>query len=212
MPPRARRVFVSAVTIEFESARSAIADRLQRAGVEVREQQNFRHDSGAETLLRKLDKYIRRCHAIYAIVGSERGSVPPAEEADAFAHLLPDGLTEASYTQWELIFAVHYGKYPVLFLWRAPEAEVAPPTDHRASQQRFIEWLEQRRFVRTKFRDESELLEAVTASLDRGDWREDKDDRRSSRADRHSHLGSATVRPVPARRDGGRTSRERPGG
>jgi hypothetical protein len=119
------RIFISAVSGEFENkpddpvadpvaakyagTRSLLADDFQRRGLEVRVQQFFTQ-GGADTLLRQLHEYIKRCNAVVCIIGARSGSFPPAEAAKEFSSRLPAGFSELSYTQWELVFGYLYKK------------------------------------------------------------------------------------------------------
>ena len=104
------RVFLSAVSSEFRSAREAVASDLRARGLEVKEQRDFRQEGDADTTLRKLHDYIAGCDAVVAIVGARSGAKPPPAAAAHFAGLLPEGVAEASYTQWEVHFARHHGR------------------------------------------------------------------------------------------------------
>jgi hypothetical protein len=106
------RVFLSAVSSEFESARDALANDLQSFDdVIVKVQRSFRHDHTAGTLLHKLRNYIEYCDAVICLVGSRSGAgFPTAVEASPFLGDLPPGVTEASYTQWEFFFARRFGR------------------------------------------------------------------------------------------------------
>jgi hypothetical protein len=99
------RVFLSAVTSEFGMARDAVANDLQARGLQLRVQRSLRQEPGANTLLRLLHDYIRDCSAVVCVIGTRSGARPSPAEAVEFAHLLPSGITEASYTQWEFFFA-----------------------------------------------------------------------------------------------------------
>src|SRR5215472_3584237 len=102
------RVFLSAVTSEFGKARDAIANDLQARDLQLRVQRNFGQEPGADTLLRLLHDYIRDCDAVVCVIGTRSGARPSRAEAAPFADLLPPGITEASYTQWEFCFARAY--------------------------------------------------------------------------------------------------------
>jgi hypothetical protein len=112
------RVFISAVSSEFELARDALAADLQSFDdVTVKVQRSFRHDRTAETLLHKLRNYIEQCHAVICLVGARSGAgFPTAVEAAPFLGDLPPGVTEASYTQWEFFFALHFSKVPIVYV------------------------------------------------------------------------------------------------
>src|SRR5258708_7260170 len=94
------RVFISAVTSEFGKARDAVASDLRSKGLFVKEEDDFRLESDADTMLRKLHNYIRDCSSVVCIVGDRSGSSPTPIEAAPFAEMLPEGITQASFTQW----------------------------------------------------------------------------------------------------------------
>jgi tetratricopeptide (TPR) repeat protein len=141
VPTSRFRVFLSAVSSEFEIARSAIASDLRSRGIEVQVQDDFRQEAGAATTLQKLHDYIRNCGAVVALVGRRSGSVPPPAAAAPFTNILPNGITQASYTQWEVLFALHYRKRLSRYLagddYRPDKAE---PTgdDHPDLQAAFV--------------------------------------------------------------------------
>jgi hypothetical protein len=99
------RVFLSAVSSEFGAARDALANDLQARDVQVRVQRSFRQEARSDTLLRLLHDYIRECSAVVCVIGMRSGACPAPAVAAPFAHLLPPGVTEASYTQWEFFLA-----------------------------------------------------------------------------------------------------------
>jgi len=101
-------VFLSAVSSEFETARNEIANDLDSRNIHVKVQRSFRQEAGADTVLRLLHDYIASCTAVVCVMGKRSGAFPTPAEALPFAHLLPAGLSEASYTQWEFIFARHH--------------------------------------------------------------------------------------------------------
>ena len=104
-------VFVSAVSSEFEAARAAVASDMRARGLTVRVQSDFRNEVGADTTLDKLHAYIRNCDAVIALVGTYSGSFPPdGAVRPEYRQMLPEGMTRASYTQWEVVFALHYGR------------------------------------------------------------------------------------------------------
>src|SRR5215467_5444137 len=98
------RVFLSGLTSEFGAARHAVANDLQARDMQVRVQRSFRQEAGSDTLLRLLHDYIAGCSAVVCVIGTRSGGCPPSAAAAAFAHLLPPGISEASYTQWEFFF------------------------------------------------------------------------------------------------------------
>jgi hypothetical protein len=66
------RLFLSAVTDEFESYRDGLREQLQRPNVTVHVQDDF-IATGTETL-DKLDAYIRDCDAVIHLVGDMTGA------------------------------------------------------------------------------------------------------------------------------------------
>jgi NB-ARC domain/Domain of unknown function (DUF4062) len=109
------RIFVSAVTSEFGEARREIVLDLERRGLVVKVQENFRQEPGIDTTLEMIHDYIRRCNAVVCIVGKRSGAKPPSKATGRFSKMrdmLPSGIVEASYTQWEYFFA-HYYKKPI---------------------------------------------------------------------------------------------------
>jgi Domain of unknown function (DUF4062) len=80
------RVFISAVTSEFGSARDALANDLQsHDDLIVRVQRSFRYDDNAETLLHKLRNYIETCDVVIFLIGTRSGTgFPTAIEAERF--------------------------------------------------------------------------------------------------------------------------------
>jgi len=102
------RIFLSAVTSEFATARNGLAADLRARELLLRVQSDFRQEAGSDTTLKKLHDYIRDCSAVVCIVGTRPGAFPPPAAAAPFAGMLPPGFAEASYTQWEFFFARHY--------------------------------------------------------------------------------------------------------
>jgi Domain of unknown function (DUF4062) len=144
LPPVARhRLFISAVSSEFEQARDLLAASLRAREMDIAVQGDFRqHD---DTTLHKLHDYIRDCQAVVCIIGSRSGAMPPPEAAAPFAHVLPAGIAEASYTQWELFFALYYRRHLLRYLLKNdqwPADRAAPATDRPDLQAAFVRWLE----------------------------------------------------------------------
>ncbi len=104
------RVFLSMVSSEFASARDAVAKDLSARGLTVKWQDIFRDEVEVHSLLQLLDHYIRDCDAVVCAWGKRSGDKPPAEDAAKFPGVLPDGMTEASYTQWEYFLARRYNR------------------------------------------------------------------------------------------------------
>jgi tetratricopeptide (TPR) repeat protein len=101
------RIFLSAVTSEFGKARDSVAADLRSRGHAVTLQSDFKQGPDSETLLRTLHDHIRDCSAVVCIIGRRSGACPPPAPAERFADMLPAGITEASYTQWEFFFGRH---------------------------------------------------------------------------------------------------------
>jgi tetratricopeptide (TPR) repeat protein len=112
------RVFLSAVTSEFGEARNEIASDLAARGLTVKVQRDFRQEATSETTLQKLDLYIRDCNALVHIAGKRSGAFPGESEAEPFLHVLPAGVTRASYTQFEFYLARHYRRTFYVYIAR----------------------------------------------------------------------------------------------
>ena len=159
--PEVFHVFISAVSSAFGKARSLVASDLRARRIEVKVQDDFRQEDDSDTTLAKLHDLIEDCYAVVCVIGRRSGSVPPPAAAQPYADILPDGLEQASYTHWELLFARHYKRK--LSLYHAAE-EYQPdqlePTgeDHPDLQARFVSWLfEDRGYDRGTFSNPGEL-------------------------------------------------------
>jgi hypothetical protein len=131
------RVFLSAVTSELGAARDAVANDLQARDLQLRLQRSFRQEPGADTLLRLSHDYIRGCDAVVCVIGA----CPSPAAAAEFAHLLPAGITQASYTQWEFFFARAHERRLSLYIAAAdyrPDREAPGGVDSPELQQAFI--------------------------------------------------------------------------
>ncbi|SKB06820.1 protein of unknown function, partial [Prosthecobacter debontii] len=104
------RIFLSAVTNEFEHARNALGEDLVARGLEVKIQRSFRQEHDCATTLEKLHNYIRDCSAVVCVIGQRSGDLPKGDSAAPYAYMLPPGFTQATYTQWEFHFARYYKK------------------------------------------------------------------------------------------------------
>ena len=124
------RVFISTVSSEFGQARDTLAASLRARDLVLRVQSDFRQEEGADTTLRKLHNYIRDCAAVVCVIGRRSGAMPAAAEAEPFGCMLPTGVTEASYTQWEFFFARHYKRRLSIYIaedtWK-PERDPTSP-------------------------------------------------------------------------------------
>jgi len=110
------RVFLSAVSSEFASAPDALTDDFGARDVLVRVQEQFLPARRLHTLLEALDGDIQTCEAVICVIGKRSGACPKPEEAAPFQHILPNGVADASYTQWEFYLARHYSKECLLYL------------------------------------------------------------------------------------------------
>ena len=134
------RLFLSAVSSEFGQARDTLAASLRSRDMLIRVQSDFRQEAGSDTTLRKLHDYIQACSAVVCIIGQRSGALPPPAAAKPFAHMLPPGVAEASYTQWEFFFARHYKRRLSIYIataaWK-PDRD-APVDDRPDLQQALI--------------------------------------------------------------------------
>src|ERR1044072_7899761 len=125
------RVFISAVSGEFESARNAVGADLRARHCDVTIQSDFNQGPDSVTLLKSLYDYIRDCHAVVCIIGKRTGAYPPKAAAERFKDMLPAGIEEASYTQWEYFFARHFNRRIYIYVanddWKPDRA--ADPDD-----------------------------------------------------------------------------------
>ncbi|HEV3258887.1 MAG TPA: tetratricopeptide repeat protein [Gemmataceae bacterium] len=165
------RVFLSAVTGELASYRQEVARVLRRKGLEVREQEHF--SQGPATLLERLRDYIDQCDAVILLVGERCGAFPTDEHAAALG-VIPvlekyrsaTHQPRASYTQWELFLAKHYGKKTYVFLTDpahgfVPDAPNPEGADLRACQQAYRTWVKQTGEHRDALTTAAKLVEDV---------------------------------------------------
>jgi tetratricopeptide (TPR) repeat protein len=150
--------FISAVTSEFRTVRSAAASDLRSRDLLIKVQDDFRLGPGADTLLRKLYNYIRDCSAVICIIGERSGAIPTPAEAAPFAYLLPRGMTKASYTQWEFFIARHFHRNLYLyFAENYPPDDPAPGADDPPLQQAYVQCIRDQGFDRQTFATSDEL-------------------------------------------------------
>jgi Domain of unknown function (DUF4062)/NB-ARC domain len=90
------KIFLSAVSGQFQACRDALRSDLSAVGAEVVVQEDFQQHGAS--LLEKLERYIASCDRIIALVGDAYGFEP--EEAARLA-----GRPRRSYTQWEYYLA-----------------------------------------------------------------------------------------------------------
>lgn len=160
-------VFLSAVTSEFGRARQETTDTLAAKHFEVKVQEQF--EQGGDTLLKQIHDYIHSCQAVVAIVGTRSGAFPEDDEVRDFAEVVTGvGLAPGpySYTQWELIFAHHYGR-PLFIYFATPEYHPdreTPGGDRPEAQERVISWLRSQGREWREFSDSTELQLLVLKS------------------------------------------------
>ena len=69
-----QRIFISAVSGEFKSAREALGRTLTGLAITVREQSNFSADPRDPTLLGKLHNHIQDCGCAVSRIGTRSGA------------------------------------------------------------------------------------------------------------------------------------------
>ena len=134
------KLFLSAVTAEFEPPNKSIAYRTQlrqvcdRPNVTVKVQEDF-IAAGVPTL-DKLDDYIQSCDAVVHLVGDLTGAIAHPVAVASLRKRYPDledrlsllrdalkaGSLSLSYTQWEAYLAILHGKMLII----AKAGETAP--------------------------------------------------------------------------------------
>lgn len=162
-------VFISAVSSEFGKARGEIASNLRAKGWRVTEQTDFRSETDSDTLLRFLHDHIYAAERVVCILGKRSGACPKPNEVEQFAHLriLPDGIAQASYTQWELFFARYYNKRLSVY----PAADDYPPDEAKGSdvpglQTSYVDFVKKLGLQRVPFSTADQLRAAVLTE----DW------------------------------------------
>jgi hypothetical protein len=159
------RVFLSAVTSEFGAARDGLAADLRSRDTLVRVQSDFRQEADSYTTLKKLHDYIRDCSAVVCLIGARSGACPPPVVAAPFRDMLPSGISEASYTQWEFFFARHYKRRLSIYIANSdyPPDQPAPTTeDRRDLQQALVRHIvEEQGLDRSDFSNVDQLARAV---------------------------------------------------
>src|SRR4051812_47982064 len=113
-----KKLFLSAVSSEFEAYRNLLTGDLHRPNLDVAVQDEFLVGGGKT--LEKLDEYIRHCDAVIHLIGKATGSIPEEPAVAALLKTYPDfaarlpSLAEQlkkpqpgfSYTQWEAYLAI----------------------------------------------------------------------------------------------------------
>ncbi len=165
IPGRCRHVpiFISAVTNEFGKARDAVRSDLSARGRTVTVQSDFQQDPDSDTLLGTLANYIRDCKAVVCVIGKRSGACPPARAAERFPGVLPPGIKEASYTQWEFVLARHYKRRTYTYIARDDyKPDQTTVTGDRADLQRdYLDFLKADGVHYTEFATAEELRIAV---------------------------------------------------
>jgi Domain of unknown function (DUF4062) len=159
------RVFLSAVTNEFGRARDALAADLRSRDTLVRVQSDFRQEEASDTTLKKLHDYIRDCSAVVCVIGIRSGASPPSAAAAPFLDMLPAGISEASYTQWEFFFARHYKRRLSIYIANPdypPDQPAPTPEDRPDLQQALVRHIvEEQGLDRSYFSNIDQLARAV---------------------------------------------------
>lgn len=162
------RIFVSAVTAEFGTARNRVADVLNFLGFDVEKQEIFGTESG--DLRQVLRDKIDGCDGLVQIIGSGYGAEPP---------LVDGGFGRVSYTQFEYLHAVARGKKTwLLFAGDGAVRDAVPEeldlprggkdadareyqAERRALQEAYVAARKSDGHVRWNFHSETELENAV---------------------------------------------------
>ena len=139
-----KKLFLSAVSREFEEYRKLLATDLRRPGLDVAVQEDFITTGGST--LEKLDEYIRACDGIVHLIGKAAGAVPEQTAVAALLRRYPDFGTRLpclapsvdkqqpgfSYTQWEAYLALYHRRPLFIYLPVDFEAdELTVPRDPR---------------------------------------------------------------------------------
>ena len=164
---RTFRVYLSAVSSEFGAARSKVATDLQHRGLLVHSAENF--GAGPGTVLHRIHDYVRDCSAVICILGNCAGAIPKPAEVEPFRAMLPATSGEASYAQWELLFARYFHK--ALYVYMAgpgyvPDAAAPAQDGPDELQAKFINYVKQLGLSRSTFSTADELRILVL----RQDW------------------------------------------
>jgi tetratricopeptide (TPR) repeat protein len=140
-----RKLFLSAVSSEFELYRQLLADDLERPTLDVAVQERFIGTGGATTL-QKLDDYIRNCSGVIHLIGKATGAKPEPPAVQALLKQYPDfgrklsSLADRlilddpgfSYTQWEAYIAIYHGRKT--FIYRPIDFELQEVKCPRAAR------------------------------------------------------------------------------
>ena len=88
------KIFLSAVSGQFNECRNALASDLRAIGCDVKVQEDFQE--GPRTLIEQIQQYVAQCDRVIALVGDAFGC-----EASGVA--VPAVDPSRSYTQWEYL-------------------------------------------------------------------------------------------------------------
>ena len=163
------RVYISAVSSEFGKARDAIASDLRARGATVHTQRDFSSDGDAESTLKRLHDYIKDCSALIFLIGQRGGALPRSAAAAPFANMLPEGMSEASYLQWEWIFARYYRRRIHTFMAAddyKPDFAITLDRESPERQSKFISYLREEGHDWTRFSN----VEALRIAVSKLDW------------------------------------------
>jgi tetratricopeptide (TPR) repeat protein len=97
------------------------------------------------------------------VIGKRSGALPPSKAAEPFAHMLPSGITRASYTQWEFFFARHFKRRLSIYIAKdGYQPDLAAPTgDNPELQRAFCDHITEQGLDRSYFANEDQLARAV---------------------------------------------------
>jgi hypothetical protein len=123
-----KKLFLSAVSSEFESYRRLLTGDLKRPTLDVAVQEDFVVSGGST--LRKLDEYIKACDGVVHLIGKATGAVPETVAVQELLTQYPDfaqrlaPLAESlkqsdpgfSYTQWECYLAIYHQRPIFIYL------------------------------------------------------------------------------------------------
>lgn len=179
-----RQIFLSAVTREFERTRVQLCAELLGPDLPWRVAEQSYFAVGGDTLLEKLDRYIRESCAVVHLVGDMAGAKAKPQEVEAFLAARPQFLAsrpemraslgdckQISYTQWEAYMAIDHGMIPFTFLPKDEYAErpkgFAASDDDILSQRQHLDRLRAAGIDRGYFSSSDQLCSQVFRSLSR---------------------------------------------
>ena len=83
-----KKLFLSAVSSEFESYRQLLAGDLKRPTLDVAVQEDFVVSGGST--LEKLDDYIKACHGVVHLIGKATGAIADVLAVRSLLEQYPD--------------------------------------------------------------------------------------------------------------------------